>query len=130
MIQKIKDSIYNNAEYIIAIVAIVVIALLVIGMCVSALDSNNDKESSVIKIATLEERYKTQQEQLNTQIRITDSLLKIVESKIPILMRDTITITKINTKYEKQKLDNRELSPTEQLQFSADWLSKEDNSGW
>lgn len=103
-----------------AILLAVILALAIINIFKP--DTVSDK-----KLLELQFNYKIAIKELDNQKRITDSLVSKSNVSMYYIKHDTIVLYKIKQRYEKQKLANRELTPDEQLRFSAEWLSKEDS---
>ena len=119
-LNQLLSYIKSNILFIMAILLAVILALAIINIFKP--DTVSDK-----KLLELQFNYKIAIKELDNQKRITDSLVSKSNVSMYYIKHDTIVLYKIKQRYEKQKLANRELTPDEQLRFSAEWLSKEDS---
>lgn len=119
-LNQLLSYIKSNILFIMAILLAVILALNIINIFKP--DTVSDK-----KLLELQFNYKIAIKELDNQKRITDSLISKSNVSMYYIKHDTIVLYKIKQRYEKQKLANMELTPDEQLRFSAEWLSKEDS---
>lgn len=127
MIQKIKTILKEASNYKREIIIVLLLLFLIIEITLIFEKQDSNVDTTNKKLVELEYKYNIAIQELNRQKDISDSLIEISNLKITEIVYDTVVINKINIKYEKQKINNRELSADEQLQFSSEWLSKEDS---
>lgn len=127
MIQKIKTILKEASNYKREIIVVLLLLFLIIEITLIFEKQDSNVDTTNKKLVELEYKYSIAIKELNRQKDISDSLIEISNLKITEIVYDTVVINDINIKYEKQKINNRELSADEQLQFSSEWLSKEDS---
>ena len=107
------------------IIVIVLLALNIVSNAISIFTKNKNDDN---KLVELNLKYNIAISDLKNQKHISDTLIHKSNITVYNVIHDTVIIGNIKNKYEKAKFDNRELSPDEQLRFSAEWLSKENSS--